>query len=49
MCLGTKLLGLRKRPRSGLKKISVFHKFSQVSKKITISQEIYNQEKQLEK
>lgn len=40
--LGTKLLGLRKRPWSGLKKISVFHRFSQVSKKRTISQEIYN-------
>lgn len=44
MCLGTKLLGLRKRPWSGLinKKKSVFHRFSQVSKKRTISQEIYN-------
>lgn len=44
MCLGTKLLGLRKRPWSGLikKNISVFHRFSQVSKKRTISQEIYN-------
>lgn len=41
--LGTKLLGLRKRPWSGLtKNISVFHRFSQVSKKRTISQEIYN-------